>query len=166
MKAAFKKNTEILDTFIEEFWIYYHNLLNYKENPTDIIAKSLKEEFIRLFSQETGYEKLDKQRALTLKKIDALLLVLNYPHIPLHNNPAELMARYQARGRDVHLHTMSPKGTSAKDSLATLAGTAKKLSVNLFHYLYDRITKKYEMISLANLITIRAADPVPVINTS
>ncbi len=166
MKAAFKKNTKILDKFIEEFWIYYHKLLSYKENPTDTLAKALKEEFISLFSQNTGYEKLDKQLALTLKKMDALLLVLKHPHIPLHNNPAELMARYQARGRDVHLHTMSPQGTSAKDSLATVAGTAKKLSVNLFHYIYDRLTKKNEMISLAELITARATDPAPIINSS
>ena len=84
------------------------------------------------------------------------MLALEYPNIALHNNPAELMARYQARSRDVHLHTMSEHGTIIKDSLATVSGTAKKLSVNLFHYIYDRITKKFEMTSLANLITIRS----------
>jgi len=166
MKPAFNKNKKIVDAFIEEFWSYYHKLLRYKENPCDIMAEVLKKEFTRLFSKKTGCDNLDKQMSLTLKKIDALLLVLRYPHIPLHNNPAELMARYQARGRDIHLHTMSPQGTSAKDSLATVAGTAKKLSVNLFHYLYDRITKKYEMLSLAKLITERSAEPVPILNSS
>ena len=71
------------------------------------------------------------------------------------------MARYQARGRDVHLHTMSAQGTRAKDSLATVAGTAKKLSVNLFHYLYDRLTKKFEMMSLAEHITMCSGSLTP-----
>jgi len=163
MKPVFAKNTKILDKFIDNFWVYYHKLLRYKENSTKSVAKLLKEEFVSLFSQITGYAKLDKQLVLTLKKKDALLLVLKYPHIPPHNNPAELMARYQARSRDIHLHTMSTQGTNAKDSLATVAGTSDKLSVNLFHYLYDIITKQFKMTSLAELITIRAntEDPMP-----
>ena len=80
---------------------------------------------------------------------------MKYPDIPLHIIPAEHMARWQARARDIHLHTMSQAGTQAKDALATISGTAKKLSVNVFHYFYDRITKKYEMPSLADLISKR-----------
>ena len=153
---VFKKHVHIVEDFIGEFWDYYYRLLKYKENPSPPLADELRKDFYKLFSRKTGYDKLDKQIALTLKKVDALLLVLLYPHIPVHNNPAELMARYQARSRDVHLHTMSDKGTSAKDALATVTGTAKKLSVNLFDYIYDRITKRFNMISLADLITIRA----------
>ena len=66
------------------------------------------------------------------------------------------MARRQARARDIHLHTMSTDGTIAKDALATVVGTAKKLSVNIFSYCFDRITKKFEMMSLAELITLKA----------
>jgi len=104
-----------------------------------------------------GYEKLDKQIAATRKKRNSLLLVLTHPTIPIQNNPAEHMARRQARNRDIHLHTMSAEGTAVKDALATLVGTAKKLVVNSFDYFYDRITEKFEMTSLAELITIRAA---------
>lgn len=156
LKPLFKKNIRVVNKFIDDFWDYYHKLLDYKDNPTLDLTKKLRKEFEELFSRKTGWEILDKQIALSYKKSKPLLLVLEYPNIPLHNNPAELMARYQARTRDIHLHTMSEHGTAIKDALATVSGTAKKLSVNLFHYIYDRITKKFEMTSLADLITIRS----------
>ena len=156
LKPVFKKNIRALEEFIDDFWNYYHKLQEYKDNPMPELAKKRRDEFETLFSRKTGCEILDKQIALTYKKSKALLLVLEYPNIPLHNNPAELMARYQARSRDIHLHTMCEQGTTIKDSLATVSGTAKKLSVNLFHYIYDRITQKFEMISLAELITKRS----------
>ena len=109
-----------------------------------------------MFATQTGYDKLDKQISTTSKKIESLLLVLYHPSIPLHNNAAEHMARRQARARDIHLHTMSEAGTNAKDALATLVGTAKKLSVNVFDYFYDRITQTYSMTALAELITMQA----------
>ncbi|MCP4473727.1 MAG: hypothetical protein GY821_04005 [Gammaproteobacteria bacterium] len=85
------------------------------------------------------------------KKIE-LLLVLRFPFLPLHNNSAELAARVQARNRDIHLHTMSKEGTKRKDTLDTLVQTAVKLRVNIFKYFLDRITKTYEIESLANTI--------------
>jgi len=109
-----------------------------------------------LFSKKTGYEKLDKQIATTHAKKEALLLVLKYPVVPIHNNSAELIARVQARIRDIHLHTMSVAGTKIKDTLATITMTAKKLGVNAFDYLFDRITKTYKMTSLSELIKINA----------
>ena len=148
----FKRHKKVTEDFITRFWDYYHSLIDYKKNPSASLAEDLRKEFTEIFSTKTDYEKLDKQITLTLKKIESLLLVLKYPNIPLHNNPAEHMARWQARARDIHLHTMSQAGTQAKDALATISGTAKKLSVNVFHYFYDRITKKYEMPSLADLI--------------
>lgn len=156
LNPLFKTHKKVTDDFIEQFWEYYRKLLTYKEEPTTELAAKLSVEFETLFSTKTGYEKLDKQIQTTSKKIESLLLVLKYPFIPLHNNPAENMARRQARTRDIHLHTMSTDGTIAKDALATVVGTAKKLSVNVFAYILDRITKKFEMISLAELIALKA----------
>ncbi len=158
LHPIFKHHKKMTESFITRFWDYYDQLLQYKEKPTQEWASRLREEFKTLFSTKTGYEKLDKQIATTLKKATSLLLVLEHPHLPLHNNPAELMARRQARARDIHLHTMSEKGTQVKDALATISETAKKLSVNVFEYFYDRITSTFKMTSLAELITTRAAE--------
>lgn len=94
---------------------------------------------------------------MSLAKKEELLLVLEFPFIPLHNNDAELGARVQARNRDIHLHTMSAAGTKTKDTLATLSETTRKLTVNFYDYLLDRITKQYKMPSLAEIIKQRSS---------
>ena len=157
LKPIFKKHKRATKNFINQFWDYYQELLQYKQAPSEALAKQLKERFDALFSIKTGYDKLDQQIERTLQKSEALLLVLTHPFMPLHNNRAENMARYQARFRDIHLHTMSETGTEAKDTLATLTGTARKLMVNVFDYFYDRITRCLSIKSLADQITIQAA---------
>ena len=156
LNPIFKKHKQATERFVEQFWSYYHELVAYKKLPTPELAIALRKKFQTLFATQTGYDKLDKQITATSKKIGSLLLVLEHPSIPLHNNPAEHMARRQARARDIHMHTMSEEGTNVKDTLATLVGTAKKLSVNIFDYLHDRITQTFSMTALAELITIQA----------
>ena len=95
---------------------------------------------------------------MTAARKTSLLLVLRFPKLPLHNNASELGARAQARKRDISLHTMSQKGTEAKDTLMTIAETAKKQSVNIYHYFYDRITQTYKMPSLAKLIKLASVE--------
>jgi hypothetical protein len=146
------KHQEILQEFIEEIWAYYERLLDFKEAPSDALAEILSKEFDRLFEKETGYEELDRRIAITLSKKAELLLVLKHPHIPLHNNAAELGARAKARSRDINLHTKSTEGTKAKDALMTLAQTCRKLQVNIFDYIYDRVSELFQMPSLASLI--------------
>jgi len=141
-----------VDHFLDKFWDYYKKLLSYKTLPDAKQAKAFSDEFDVLFATRTGYDALDKRIAMTKAKKEYLLLVLKHPGIPLHNNTAEIAARCQARKRDSSFHTMSQKGTQAKDTFMTIVETAKKHGVNVYNYLYDRITKKYGMSSLASLI--------------
>ena len=141
-----------VDNFLDKFWKYYKKLLIYKGSPDATQAKALSDEFDVLFAAKTGYDALDKRIIMTKAKKEYLLLVLKHPKIPLHNNTSEIAARCQARKRDSSFHTMSQKGTEAKDTFMTIVETAKKHSVNVYTYLYDRITKKYTMPSLATLI--------------
>ena len=112
----------------------------------------MSQEFNTLFSTKTDYEQLDERIAKTLAKRDALLLVLDHPELPLHNNASELAARVQARERDVSLHTMSKAGTQAKDTFMTISQTAKKLGVRTYEYIRDRISGELKLPSLAQLI--------------
>jgi hypothetical protein len=84
------------------------------------------------------------------------LQVLELPQLPLHNNAAELGARVQARARDVSFQTRSEKGTRIKDTFMTINQTAKKLGVNFYDYVYDRVTGQFKLLSLAELITQQA----------
>jgi len=143
-----------VEKFLARFWQYYKALLKYKTSPSAASSKRLSKRFDTLFSTKTGYDELDKRISLTKSRKESLLLVLKYPELPLHNNASELGARAQARKRDISLHTINLKGTEAKDTLMTIVETAKKHGVNIYDYFYDRMTQKYEMPSLANLIKV------------
>jgi len=144
----------ILDKFLTQYWDYYHQLLDYKKDPSDELSKKLDDQFNVLFSTETGYQQLDERIQKTKNKKDALLLVLQHPTLPLHNNTSELGARTQARYRDISFHTINKKGTDAKDTFMTIIQTAKKLGVNTYHYLLDRVSKKLQLPSLASQILL------------
>jgi hypothetical protein len=45
--------------------------------------------------------------------------------------------------------------TKSNDTFATIVQTARKLKVNVYQYIYDRVTKKFEMLSLAELILLK-----------
>ena len=145
-------NVDELKKFKTRFWDYYGDLLKYKENPMPETAARLSSEFDNLFSTKTGYDALDDRLKKTRDKKEDLLLVLKYPWLPLHNNDSELGARVEKRRQDVSLQTKSDKGTKAKDSFLTITQTAKKLGVNSYKYIYDRISKTFRMPSLADLI--------------
>jgi predicted DNA-binding protein with PD1-like motif len=78
------------------------------------------------------------------------------PRLPLHNNESELGASVQARVRDVIFQTPSDKGTKIKDTFMTINQTAKKPDVSFYDYVYERVTEKFELLSLAELITQKA----------
>ena len=161
------KHKILLDDFISKFWEFYEKLLDYKSVPNQKLAIELSDEFDKLFSTKTGYDDLDDRNAKTQSKKAKLLICLQFPFLPLHNNASELGARVKARDRDIHLQNRNEKGTKAKDTFATITETARKLSVNAYQYFYDRITRAFNMPSLANLIEQHSSQiPPPVLDTS
>ncbi len=145
-----------LERFKESFWKLYRKLLAYRHHPNQEEADALRGEFEQLFEQTTGYQQLDERKVLTLAKKDQLLMVLSHPEILLHNNPADLGARQRVRKRDVSLQARTREGIGAWDTFQTLVCTAKKLGVNIYHYLHDRLTHTNQLPSLATLIEERA----------
>jgi hypothetical protein len=149
---------QLLDAFLERYWNYYKELLAYRQQPSAEEAMRLSGAFDELFSTVTGYDALDRRIAKTKANKGQLLMVLRHPEIPLHNNPAELGARGRVRKRVVSYGPRSVKGAQAWDTFQTLLGTARKLGVNFFRYLRDRISGARQMPSLADLIPQRAKD--------
>ena len=146
----------ILEDFRRRLWRYYDALLAYTQNPTASEALWLRGQFDQLFAPGSEYDGLEAQKAKTRAKREQLLLVLEQPYLPLHNNPAELGARQRVRKRDVSLAVGSEAGVRAWDALQSVVATCKKLGVNVYHYLLDRVSGKNELVSLAQTITERA----------
>jgi len=151
-------NAKILEEFRNRFWDYYRRLLEYKSDPADEKAKLLSDEFDILFSTKTGYKQLDDRISKTKAKKEYMLLVLKYPELPLHNNGSELEVRVAVRKRDVSLHTMTEEGTKANDTFLTITQTCKKLGVNAHDYIFDRISERFNLPSLAQLIRTKAME--------
>jgi len=145
-------NVDALKDFKTRFWDFYGDLLKYKDNPGPETAAKLSIEFDELFSTKTVYDALNDRIEKTRNKKEELLMVLKYPWLPLHNNDSELGARVEKRRQDVSLHTISEAGTTAKDAFLTIVQTAKKLGVNAFEYINDRVSRNFSMPSLSDLI--------------
>jgi len=104
----------------------------------------------------TGYDELDQRIARTKADKTYLLTVLDHPEVPLHNNPAELDARTRVRKRVVSYGPRSLASARTWDAMETLLSTARKLGVNFFQYIRDRVSGAMQMPSLADLIKQRA----------
>ncbi len=152
LNPKIKYHQDLLADFLSSFWIFYHRLKNYRQNPSPEALKLLDSEFEGIFSLKTGYEQLDELIAKTKAKKDQLLVVLKHPYIPLHNNEAELAARKEVRYRDISFQTRSKKGTQAKDTFFTIIQTCHKLGINAYEYILDRMKRKPTMTSLDQMV--------------
>ena len=146
------RHEKSLDAFLERYWDYYVLLQDYRARPTKESAAKLRLEFDELFSTRTGCDALDNRIAKTAAKKAELLTVLAIPEVPLHNNASELGARVSARRRDVSLHSRSVRGARAMDIFTTLVQTSKKLGIRAYEYLRDRLSRRFQMPSLAQCI--------------
>ena len=143
---------EILDDFLTEFWDYYRELLAYRDSPSLEKKLELQSKFWEIFDTETGYKQLDERKRLTAAKVSELLLVLEYPELPLHNNPAELAARTMVQRRNISYATQTSEGTKAWDIFMSLVATTRKLGISFFKYVHDRISQISDIPALGSII--------------
>ncbi len=145
-----------LQTYRTTYWKLYRGLLAYRLSPSEEERIRLSAAFDELVGRETGYDALDARIRKTADKRAQLLAVLELPDLPLHNNDMELGARRRVRKRDVSFGPQSRAGARAWDTFQTIAATAAKLGVGLFHYLRDRLVSPETTRSLAERIAERA----------
>jgi hypothetical protein len=148
---------KLLDDFLDTYWNFYRQLLLYREAPSDEERLRLDQRFDEVFSTLTGYDALDQRIVKTKAKKPSLLLVLDHPELPLHNNEAELSARKRVRKRVVSFGTRTQDGARAWDTFMSLSATVRKLGINFLQYLHDRISGAHNIPRLADLITQKAA---------
>jgi len=152
------QHRKLLADFLGEFWDFYRELLAYRRQPTLEERTRLEAQFDSLFATKTSYRTLDERIALTRAKKANLLMVLEHPEIPLHNNSAELDARQRVRKRKISFGPRVAEGARAWDTFMSLAGTTRKLGVNFYHYIQDRISGAGQIPQLASIIEERAKE--------
>jgi hypothetical protein len=90
-----------------------------------------------------------------------LLRVLERPEVPLHNNGCESDIREYVKRRKISGGTRSDEGRRCRDTFTSLKKTCRKLGVNFWNYLLDRVGGLGQIPCLADLIRQRAAENPP-----
>jgi hypothetical protein len=135
-----------------EYWDYYNELKAYKLNPDTNKKAELVSKFDKLFNQITGYDQLNHRLKLTLAKKDSLLLVLDYPEIPLHNNLSENGVRELVVKRKISGGVKTEAGKTAWENNLTILATCKKLGVSFFDYMRGIYSGHETRLTLADII--------------
>ena len=143
---------DILADFTDEFWDFYEMLKTYKERPS--LRKKMKIEkwFNKLFSEETDYFALNLLKKKTFNKKDSLLLFLEYPEIPLHNNASELSVREKVMQRQIKHCFRTWAGAQINDTYLSLMATCRKIGVSFGDFLKDRFFHGDKIPPLAQII--------------
>ena len=118
----------------------------------------LEKRFDDLFIQKIGFVTLDLSLRRIYNNKEELLLVLKRPDIPLHNNLSENDIRGYVKKRKISGSTRSNIGRKCRDIFISLKKTCRKLGIFFLKYLDDRVRKKKNILPLAELMKIRAAE--------
>jgi hypothetical protein len=88
----------------------------------------------------------------------SLLRVLDRPAVPLHTNLSEGHLRDYVKKRKISGGTRSELGRQARDTFASLKKTCRRLEVNFWAYLQDRVRGVGQIPRLAELIRRKAQE--------
>jgi len=148
----FEGHKEEVEKIRGEIWRYYGELKSYKLNPDADKKVELASKFDTLFSQITGYDELNHRLKLTMAKKDFLLLVLDYPEIPLHNNLSENGVRELVIKRKISGGVKTEAGKTAWENNLTILATCKKLGVSFLDYMRGIYSGDKTRLKLVDLI--------------
>jgi hypothetical protein len=148
-----------LDTVKDQIWLLYEGLKEYKENPKPADKKRLNGMFDEIFTQTTASALLNAALKRINNNKSELLLVLERPDIPLHNNGAENAIREYVKKRKISGSTRSESGRRCRDTFTSLKKTCRKLGVSFWQYLKDRIENTGVIPDLSDLIRQHSLNP-------
>ena len=157
--APSEEKRKILEDVKEQIWDFYAELKEYKVSPNKTKRIQLQERFRKIFTQKTDFQTLNLALRRLYENRDELLLVLDRPEIPLHNNLSENDIREYVKRRKVSGSTRSELGRQCRDTFTSLKKTCRKLGVSFWKYLLDRISKRNEIPLLPELILNHANSP-------
>lgn len=155
---AGRRAKETVQTLI---WWYYRDLIAYQADPTPRRKAELKARFDRIFKRRTGYATLDRLLKRLLANKPELLVVLDRPEIPLHNNGSESDIRCFVTKRKISGGTRSNAGRDCRDAFLGLLKTCNKLGIRFWDYLGARLAvpDRIAIDPLPDIIRRRAALP-------
>jgi hypothetical protein len=152
---------EIIESLRTQIWELYKDLKAYRQQPDAAQKPILEARFDALCNQQTAYPSINGVlKEIRVYKTD-LLRVLERPEVPLHNNAEESDIREYVKKRKISGSTRNDAGRRCRDTFTSLKKTCRKLGVNFWNYLRDRIQGLSQIPRLAELIRQAAEKAKP-----
>ena len=162
-----KKLEPINDSFALEqeqaraaIWNLYDQLTAYKANPNLKHATEIEVTFDKLFQSDFQFTSLKLAMGRLYKNKAELLLALQIPAVPLHNNQSESDIREKVVRRNISA-TFNNESRRCRDTFTSLKKTCRKHGIAFWAYLGDRLTCRPQIENLGALVRMRAATAVP-----
>jgi len=155
------QHKKLLEEIRSDIWQLYRDLKQYQLNPDEATKREVTERFDELFTRKTGFASLDQALKRIHQNKSELLLVLDRPDIPLHNNLSETDIREYVKRRKISGSTRSDNGKRGRDTFISLKKTCRKLGIPFWQYLNDRIRGKNKIPPLAEVMKLKIAGSYP-----
>ena len=140
------------DWMQDQYWNLYDDIEAYQKNPTDTERQKLYQDFDHWTRTQVDYPALQDVLSHLMVVREELLLVLDYPWLPLHNNLSERQIREYVKRRKVSGGTRSDDGRDCRDTFASLKKTCKQHGLSFARYLKDRLSATNRIPRLQSLI--------------
>jgi hypothetical protein len=150
---------QALEAIRTAVWQLYQDLKDYKKQPTQEAKKLIADRFDKLCATETCFPSLNEALVRMYRNKKELLLVLDRPELPLHNNLSEGDIREYVKRRKMSGGTRSEMGRRCRDTFASLKKTCRKNGISFWGYLLDRVQSGTSIPALSSLIEARAQAP-------
>ena len=140
------------DSVQDQYWCLYDDIEVYQKSPTKKEKHKLYKDFDRWVRQRVDYPALQTELGKLMVVREELLLVLEYPWLPLHNNLSERQIREYVKRRKISGGTRSELGRKCRDTFASLKKTCKQHGISFGNYLKDRLAGANLIPRLGHLI--------------
>ncbi|MGB9499118.1 MAG: transposase [Dissulfuribacterales bacterium] len=147
---------KVLEQSRSQIWKFYKELKKYKEFPGPEEKQRLNARFDEIFTAKTCFATLNQALSRLYKNKAELLLVLDRPDIPLHNNLSENDIREYVKRRKVSGSSRSLPGRRCRDTFTSLKKTCRKHGISFWNYLQDRLKNENIVPYLPDQIGVRA----------
>ncbi len=150
------RQKEALEEIRGRIWELYAEMKDYKKFPGEEKKALIEEKFDEICKSKTCFISLNNALKRLHKNKSELLMVLERPDIPLHNNLSENDIREYVKKRKISGSTRSDPGRRCRDTFTSLKKTCRKLGISFWKYLTDRITGQNAIPLLPDLVRLRA----------
>ncbi len=154
-----EQHAKALEWVRSQLWDLYADLKRYKRSPTQAAKQELAARFDEICRTKTCFQTLNQALKRLANNKAELLLVLDRPDIPLHNNLSERDIREYVIKRKISGSTRSDEGRRCRDTFTSLKKTCKKQGIAFWEYLLDRVTQKNAIPYLPDLVRGTATIP-------